>query len=351
MFDLEGEQWSLVAALFVVAVILGVFPLLGDELKFGSGGPTAPRAYEAPSIEAYEPLAEKLQKASEVPDIEPVNQFRLFASRLLAFDPKSGKIDAVLPERDFGDGLPISWKQQYGFDIADASVADADPDKDGFSNIEEYLGEDGDASNKEEDSTNPLDGTRHPPQYFKLYVKDYEQSFFNLLFVAKNKSTKQPGKLEFQLKVGADPKGRGGKNVWVHIGETVGDYVVKNFEEKVEERLNSSTGVVVPVEVHRLTLEHQTLGSAVDLIYRKHTETNNSTVELGVDIPGLDAMPSRIKVGETFKIGDAAFQLVDAGKSSSSIKVLTSGVEYTISTKQRKKVRENTENSTLPAGL
>ena len=38
-----------------------------------------------------------------------------------------------------GDGIPNSWKQQYGFDPLDPTVASADPDGDGFSNLQEYL--------------------------------------------------------------------------------------------------------------------------------------------------------------------------------------------------------------------
>jgi hypothetical protein len=38
-----------------------------------------------------------------------------------------------------GDGIPNSWKQQYGFDPFDPNVANADPDGDGMSNLQEFL--------------------------------------------------------------------------------------------------------------------------------------------------------------------------------------------------------------------
>jgi fibronectin-binding autotransporter adhesin len=38
-----------------------------------------------------------------------------------------------------GDGIPNWWKQQYGFDPLDPTVAGADPDHDGMSNLQEYL--------------------------------------------------------------------------------------------------------------------------------------------------------------------------------------------------------------------
>lgn len=38
-----------------------------------------------------------------------------------------------------GDGIPNWWKQQYGFDPLDPTVAGADPDHDGANNLQEYL--------------------------------------------------------------------------------------------------------------------------------------------------------------------------------------------------------------------
>lgn len=38
-----------------------------------------------------------------------------------------------------GGGIPNGWKQQYGFDPFDPTVDNADPDGDGFTNLQEYL--------------------------------------------------------------------------------------------------------------------------------------------------------------------------------------------------------------------
>ncbi len=47
-----------------------------------------------------------------------------------------------------GDGIPNGWKQQYGFNPFDSTVAAADPDGDGMSNLQEFLA-----------GTNPVDAT------------------------------------------------------------------------------------------------------------------------------------------------------------------------------------------------
>jgi hypothetical protein len=38
-----------------------------------------------------------------------------------------------------GDGIPNGWKQQYGFNPLDPTVANADTDGDGFNNLQKYL--------------------------------------------------------------------------------------------------------------------------------------------------------------------------------------------------------------------
>ncbi|MCX7007960.1 MAG: thrombospondin type 3 repeat-containing protein, partial [Kiritimatiellaeota bacterium] len=49
-----------------------------------------------------------------------------------------------------GDGIADKWKKTYGFDILDQTVANADTDGDGFSNLEEFRS-----------GTNPLDPKSH----------------------------------------------------------------------------------------------------------------------------------------------------------------------------------------------
>src|SRR5579863_5651242 len=43
-----------------------------------------------------------------------------------------------IPLSTLGDGIPDSWKIQYGFSITDPGVAGADPDGDGLTNLQEY---------------------------------------------------------------------------------------------------------------------------------------------------------------------------------------------------------------------
>jgi hypothetical protein len=59
------------------------------------------------------------------------------------------------------DGLPDWWEMRFFTSINEAGP-DSDDDKDGFTNLEEYLGRDGKPGG--DDSTNPKDRNSHPPE-------------------------------------------------------------------------------------------------------------------------------------------------------------------------------------------
>jgi protocatechuate 3,4-dioxygenase beta subunit len=48
------------------------------------------------------------------------------------------QVNVSLPASTVSDGIPDSWKVAHGFSVTDASVAGADPDNDGLTNLQEY---------------------------------------------------------------------------------------------------------------------------------------------------------------------------------------------------------------------
>jgi hypothetical protein len=62
-----------------------------------------------------------------------------------------------------GDGIPDYWESRHGFNKFDSSDADGDPDKDNFTNLEEYWGMDGQPYTP--DSTDPWDAKDHPDRH------------------------------------------------------------------------------------------------------------------------------------------------------------------------------------------
>ena len=43
-----------------------------------------------------------------------------------------------LPDSDY-DGMPDDWEKEHGLDPHDSSDGNADPDNDGYTNLEDYL--------------------------------------------------------------------------------------------------------------------------------------------------------------------------------------------------------------------
>lgn len=125
-------------------------------------------------------------------------------------------------ECTLNDGIPDVWKKKYGFDILDATVAKADPDGDGFSNLEEYRA-----------GTDPLDPKSHPDVASKLRVWSVKRQAFKLRFMS---AMKMGSNETFQLN---QPNGRG---LYVKIGEMADDYKVVAHES------NAADGDVLVLE-------------------------------------------------------------------------------------------------------
>src|SRR5438128_12438032 len=80
-------------------------------------------------------------------------------------------LPATLKTAEVHPPVPNEWLEQFGLPIADADVLDQDPDGDGFTNLDEWLGH-----------TNPIDRNSHPEYYTKLKLKSAVEEPFRLIF-------------------------------------------------------------------------------------------------------------------------------------------------------------------------
>jgi hypothetical protein len=70
------------------------------------------------------------------------------------------------------DGMDDFWEWENQLDYRDGSDRDEDPDSDGYTNIQEYLGEDGvGAWRGQQDATDPWKSTSKPPPMLDLNAK------------------------------------------------------------------------------------------------------------------------------------------------------------------------------------
>src|SRR5216117_457032 len=105
----------------------------------------------------------------------------------------SGRSVLFVPEKHFigADGLPATlqntqvhppvpndWFEKFGLPIEDADVLDQDPDKDGFTNLDEWQG-----------GTDPKNKDSHPDYLTKLHLVSATEEPFRYIFLSRIKDT------------------------------------------------------------------------------------------------------------------------------------------------------------------
>ncbi len=85
----------------------------------------------------------------------------------------SGLRVAIHPREDADVDVSNRWLWKNGLDYTKTEVLTFDPDGDGFSNLEEYLGQ-----------TDPQDAEQFPPFYTKLFLKERGEDRYTLRFSA-----------------------------------------------------------------------------------------------------------------------------------------------------------------------
>lgn len=147
--------------------------------------------------------------------------------------------------------VPNEWFLQNGLETAilESNVLDQDPDKDGFTNLDEYRGK-----------TNPLDPQSHPSYLTKLRLKKFIKVPFRLKFEAYDEGSFQINTVDVRQ-----------PTQFVKLGDPIvgTKYKVAKFEKKSV--LNPSTGV--DRDVSELTVEHTESGLQVVLVVG--TEVNS----------------------------------------------------------------------------
>ena len=125
------------------------------------------------------------------------------------------------------DGLPNDWELQYGFNPNDGKDATADPDGDGFTNLEEF-----------EAKTDPKDKKSHPDYLGFVSVQGaLKQTFLQFYFKQANPMPGNTFRLTFQR---LDVKSKYDTTLTAKVGEAIKSpdgkfdtgYVAKNYSVK-----------------------------------------------------------------------------------------------------------------------
>ena len=200
----------------------------------------------------------------------------LFTSVKLVVEPSSQQLIRVTTEGMLQPPVPNVWLSKYDLDPLSSNVLKEDPDGDGFSNLDEYLGADlvppTDENEKEnpKDATNPKDKNSHPQYYTKLFLKQWIKIPFLLLFQSTDGDPKKPKEMTFQI----NAISRGSKTEFLKLGEKVANspFRLEKYEEK--KQINKTTDV--EEDVSELTVINTETNTPVVLVLGKKTDSPDS---------------------------------------------------------------------------
>jgi len=153
-------------------------------------------------------------------------------------------LPATLQKTQVHPPVPNEWFEKYGLHVEDADVLDQDPDKDGFTNLDEWQG-----------STDPTDKNSHPDYLTKLHLVSATEESFPYMFSSRAGNIFGINSIDLNeptqfLKVGEIVRGT--------------DFKIVNFTEKSARSQYGTND-----DVSELLLEHQQTHAQVTLVKGK----------------------------------------------------------------------------------
>jgi|GEM_PF-604190 len=312
------DQFLLVLAAIILLAVSGLIALRAQ--GFGENF-TEARATVVPR-EEITPLDLELLKKAQASVNEPAkwqvgketNPYAFVPARYL-IDPKSGqptKPDVANFYKDTltGRDIPSPFFSDNSLPLLDPGVPKQDPDKDGFTNEDEWRGT-RDAQDptvwKEGTSTDPNNPEAHPPLVTKLFLKQWIRVPFRLLFQAVDgdPAKQKPEELSFQM----NAIDRGRKTEFLKLGEKVANspYRLEKFEFK--EAINPSTQD--KADVSELTVVNTETNDSVVLVKERVTDSPDSFGLFEYQLTGKEIRVKKLQQFVLLPEKDKLFKLVD----------------------------------------
>ena len=229
----------------------------------------------------------------------------LFVSRPYVL--KDGKIFDPL---EAGEPLhpPITnpWLQKYNLDYGDVNVKNQDPDKDGFSNLEEFT-----------HGTDPTNPNSHPSYHTKLRLTKFDPVPFRLKFGGDS------GDGETFIINARDAKAR---TQFLKLGDMIEGAPYKLLEYK-SKTINKNE---MDVNVSELTIQNTDTGQKIVLIYDKEADDPTSYGEF---LYLWNNSKLRVKKDDVFTLtpeDNRKYKLIDISAQEAQIEDLESGLKFRI---------------------
>jgi hypothetical protein len=325
--------------LAVVAVVLLAFSIM-IVLKTGSFGERFAEAQATVPIRTDIPRPDltpidEAKVALEKPPVWAVEtkgqktRGSLFVSELYIINDKTGVPEkpakgSLRKDSLTGEDIPNPWFLDNNLPLLEADVALQDPDKDGFLNEDEW---------RAKPPTDPNNKDSHPPYYTKLFLKQFIQVPFRLIFSSYDGDPKKdkPEKMEF----GINTVDLRQPTEFLKIGQTVPNTKFKLEKFEYKQKLNDKTGE--QDDVSELTLMNTETGDSIVLILTKVTNSPDVYALFDYQWPH-PRQDIRVKKLQEFALKpkvDERYKLVDV-KETEAVIQLPDGQKYTVLRDPRK---------------
>ncbi|HEX4707409.1 MAG TPA: Amuc_1099 family pilus-like system protein [Candidatus Udaeobacter sp.] len=233
-----------------VALIAGAAFLLISTIGIGWSAIQFARSLAAPQASRAKtasppPVAVELDRAAE--QLEKPSQWKASTRSGLLVPEKHfigpDGLPATLQNTQVHPPVPNDWFEKFALPIQDADVLDQDPDKDGFTNLDEWQG-----------NTDPTNKESHPDYTTKLHLVSATEEPFRYIFASRIKNT-----------FGINTIDQTEPTQFLKIGDLIRgtDFKIVDFAEK---RARNEYGM--NEDVSELLLEHQG-GARVTLVKGK----------------------------------------------------------------------------------
>jgi hypothetical protein len=203
---------------------------------------------QAPGLKAASPppVAVELDRAAE--QLQHPAQWKA-SMRSGLFVPEkhfigADGLPATLQNTQVHPPVPNDWFEKYSLPIEDADALDQDPDKDGFTNLDEWQG-----------NTDPTNKDSHPDYVTKLHLVSATEEPFRYVFSSRIKD-----------KFGINTIDQSEPTQFLKVGDVIRgtDFKIVKFTEK---RARNRYGI--NEDVSELLLEHQDSHAQVTLVKGK----------------------------------------------------------------------------------
>ena len=215
-------------------------------------------------------------------------------------------VDPLEGDADLHPPVKNAWLIKFNLDYADPEVKNEDPDKDKFSNLEEFLS-----------GTDPTNDKSVPPYHTKLRLTKFDPVPFRLKFGGDS------GDGETFIINARDAKAR---TQFLKLGDIIegAPYKVLSYEKK------STTKNEMEVDISELTIQNTQTGQKIALVYDKEADDPTS---FGDFLYLYDNSKIRVKKDDEFTLPpeiSRKYKLIDISAQEAQIQDLESGQKIRI---------------------